>query len=172
MPPEPRVLEDWARTRLSRPGQQVLTVLREGPWGAEAANRRLGSWRRAGQPGVAHPEGQPLMVIRNDYGRRLFNGDVGRVEGGALVFERGSERRRFPVGSLQTVPADAMTVHKAQGSEFEAVLLLVPERPHPLVDRSLIYTAVTRARRQVVVAGSTEAWQAGLAARRPRSTTT
>jgi len=172
VPPDPRLLEAWARDRLASSGHQVLTVVREGPWGAEAANRRLGSWRRAAQPGRDVPEGQPLMVIRNDYGRRLFNGDVGRVEGGLLVFERSGASRRFPIGSLQTAPADAMTVHKAQGSEFEAVLFLLPERPHPLVDRALIYTAVTRARRQVVVATSEEAWRAGLGARRTRSTTT
>ncbi|MEM1022843.1 MAG: AAA family ATPase [Myxococcota bacterium] len=169
-PFDPGLLESWARTRLGRPGQQVLTVLRGGGNGAERTNQRLTSWRRSADPGALHPEGQPLMVTRNDYGRRLFNGEVGRVEGGQVVFERAQEKRRFPMGSLALTPADAITVHKAQGSEFESVLLLLPDRPHPLVDRALLYTAVTRARRQVVIVGGEETWRAGLAATRHRRT--
>lgn len=141
---------------------KILTVVREGPHGSAAVNAETAARRaaRAGAHGWA--VGQPVMVTRNLYARRLFNGDLGIVDDGA-----GPGRRavRFPsseggdrcwdlatlAGDL--VGADALTVHKAQGSEFDRVLLWLPPEAHPLLSRELLYTAVTRARRQVVIAG-------------------
>jgi len=117
--------------------------------------------------------GAPVLVERNDYERALFNGDQGVVlrvaEGGgaaelAAAFPRASPARDgtdafevFPLDTLQDVaPAFALTVHKAQGSEFDHVALVLPETDMPLLTRELLYTAVTRARRSVLIVGEPE----------------
>jgi exodeoxyribonuclease V alpha subunit len=105
-----------------------------------------------------------VLFERNDYERRLFNGDQGlvvRLDSGdglgarpTAVFPRRGGFVAFPVEALvDLVPAFAMTVHKAQGSEFDHVALLLPESDMPLLTRELVYTAMTRARRSVVLAG-------------------
>jgi len=110
--------------------------------------------------------GAPVLVERNDYERGLFNGDQGVVlrvaEGGgapelAAAFPRGDAFEVFPLDTLPDVaPAFAVTVHKAQGSEFDHVALVLPETDMPLLTRELLYTAVTRARRSVLLVGSEE----------------
>jgi exodeoxyribonuclease V alpha subunit len=112
------------------------------------------------------PVGTPVMVQRNDYERQLYNGDQGlvvRVEtergstGVAAVFPRKDALEAFPLDAgLDLAPAFAMTVHKAQGSEFDHVALVLPDADMPLLTRELIYTAITRARRSVVLVGSLE----------------
>jgi exodeoxyribonuclease V alpha subunit len=108
--------------------------------------------------------GAPVLVERNDYERGLFNGDQGVVlrvaEGGgaqelAAAFPRGDTFEVFPLDTLPDVaPAFALTVHKAQGSEFDHVALVLPETDMPLLTRELLYTAVTRARRSVLLVGA------------------
>jgi exodeoxyribonuclease V alpha subunit len=110
--------------------------------------------------------GAPVLVERNDYERGLFNGDQGVVlrvaEGGgapelAAAFPRGDTFEVFPLDTLpELAPAFALTVHKAQGSEFDHVALVLPETDMPLLTRELLYTAVTRARRSVLLVGSEE----------------
>jgi exodeoxyribonuclease V alpha subunit len=105
------------------------------------------------------------MMQRNDYERELFNGDQGLVlrvaEPGAAshrfmaVFPRGET---FAAFHLDTLRSDlelsyATTVHKAQGSEYDCVGLLLPETDLPLLTRELLYTALTRSRRSVVILG-------------------
>jgi exodeoxyribonuclease V alpha subunit len=71
-----------------------------------------------------------------------------------LVVMRGGKLEALPIGSHTAIaPAFAMTVHKAQGSEFDHVALVLPDVDHPLLTRELIYTAITRARRSVLVVG-------------------
>ncbi|MBP1627958.1 MAG: Exodeoxyribonuclease alpha chain [Holophagaceae bacterium] len=107
--------------------------------------------------------GEPVMVLRNDYRRGLFNGDQGVV----LLVEREGQRRPevfFPRGQsfvsfpLAAIRDDlelcyAMTVHKSQGSEYQRVALLLPDRDLPLLSREILYTALTRARESVVILG-------------------
>jgi exodeoxyribonuclease V alpha subunit len=104
--------------------------------------------------------GRPVMVLRNDYQLRLFNGDVGIIAGGdggtdrlRAVFSNGEGRpRELPPSRLplhETVYA--MTVHKSQGSEFDHLLVVLPSHPSPVVTRELLYTAVTRARERVTI---------------------
>ena len=62
-----------------------------------------------------------------------------------------------------------MTVHKSQGSEYRETCLVLPETPSRLLTRELLYTAVTRAREHLIVAGARERWAEGLAQRLPRS---
>jgi exodeoxyribonuclease V alpha subunit len=108
--------------------------------------------------------GAPVLVQQNDYVRGLFNGDQGLVasfdSGDAdgphsmLVVARGGSLEALPIGGHTAIaPAFAMTVHKAQGSEFDHVALVLPDVDHPLLTRELIYTAITRARRSALVVG-------------------
>ncbi len=108
--------------------------------------------------------GAPVLVQQNDYVRGLFNGDQGLVvtfDSGdsdelhpMLVVARGGKLEALPIGSHTAIaPSFAMTVHKAQGSEFDHVALVLPDVDHPLLTRELVYTAISRARRSVLVVG-------------------
>jgi exodeoxyribonuclease V alpha subunit len=109
--------------------------------------------------------GEPVIVVRNDYQRGLFNGDVGvvlRVRGArrdedelGVAFDKGHEVLVHPLNEIEADVglAFALTVHKAQGSEFDRVALVLPEIDVPLLTREVVYTALTRARHGVVVVG-------------------
>jgi exodeoxyribonuclease V alpha subunit len=146
------------------------------PASADAINESLmvrlrgAAYRRPWQRAADFAPGAPVMVQRNDYSRGLFNGDQGiivRVDaedaGGTrtmAVFARGATLEAFPVdGGADLAPAFAMTVHKAQGSEFEHVALVLPDGDASLgtlLTRELVYTAITRARRSAVLVGPGE----------------
>lgn len=141
---------------------RVLCAHREGAAGVGAVNALIErSLRRAGAiaGGDWYP-GRPVMVTRNDYALGLYNGDVGvclpDAAGTLRVWFPGSqEPRAFAPGRLpEHETVYAMTVHKTQGSEFGRILLLLPERESPIVNRALLYTAVTRARTAVRIFGS------------------
>src|SRR6185312_10650787 len=109
------------------------------------------------------PAGVPVSVQRNDYERNLYNGDQGvvvRVDDGdgprlMAAFPRRASFDVFPLDALpELVPAFATTVHKSQGSEYDHVALVLPDADLPMVTRELVYTAVTRARRSVLLVGS------------------
>ncbi len=155
-PPDASAADQLATVERSR----ILTVVREGPHGSLAINRDLVQLRGLGRDDRSWAPGQPLIVKRNLYASRLFNGDLGIViddpsGGRRLLFDSGEGPRTFDVESLRehVEGADALTVHKAQGSEFDWVLVWLGSAPHSLATRELVYTAVTRARRQVVIAG-------------------
>ncbi len=142
---------------------QVLCALREGPFGIAGLNERIETGlQRAGliqrKPGAAGRwySGRPVMIGRNDSTLGLFNGDIGI----ALRDETGELRVHFqlPDGSIKSVQpsrlpahetAYAMTVHKSQGSEFDHTVLVLPNHFLPVLTRELVYTAITRARRQL-----------------------
>ncbi len=145
----------------------MLCALREGPYGVVSVNQmiqqfcaRRGLIRREGR----WYRGQPLLVIANDYRLRLFNGDVGIIlddpeTAGLRVFfpsEEGTFRKILPGRLSAYETAHAITVHKSQGSEFEHILVLLPDRYSEVVTRELIYTAITRARKRVEVWGRDE----------------
>jgi exodeoxyribonuclease V alpha subunit len=144
---------------------RILCALREGPYGVQALNRLMEELlRQEGlirQVGRWYP-GRPVMVTKNDYQLRLFNGDMGI----ALPDPDGNHElrvffpspdggvRKFPplrLPELETVYA--LTVHKSQGSEFDRVLLILPDRDAPVLTRELIYTGITRAREQIEIWG-------------------
>jgi exodeoxyribonuclease V alpha subunit len=148
------------------------TRLRGFASGAEALNDWLlarlgGGVRRRGVRAGHLAPGSPVVFERNDYERHLFNGDQGlvvRVESAGdhgsrpmAVFPRREGFAAFPADSLPDLaPAFAMTVHKAQGSEFDHVALVLPDADMPLLTRELVYTAVTRARRSVLIVGEAD----------------
>ena len=125
-------------------------------------------WSNAGgSPGPAW-RGRLLMVTANDREQRLWNGDVGLAAGDGTVLFADAQAdggvRRVPYAALPAhEDAFAMTVHKAQGSEFEAVSLLPAPAGHALAVRELLYTGVTRARRRCTVHADEAALAAALA---------
>ncbi len=102
---------------------------------------------------------KPVMVNVNDYNKKLFNGDTGILmklnDGTARVFLSGS--KSFPFSDFPShEDAFAMTVHKSQGSEFDHVLFVIPEKISPVVTRELLYTGITRAKKKITIAGTME----------------
>jgi exodeoxyribonuclease V alpha subunit len=165
---------------------QVLCALKVGPFGAAAINRLAERVLHADgilrmdrrRDGPWYP-GRPVLVTRNDYQLGLFNGDTGIAmfdpgePGGRLwvYFEgpRGELRRFLPHRLPPHETAFAMTVHKSQGSEFNEVLFVLPDRDYPLLSRELIYTALTRARSAVTVWGPKAVLAAGVRRRIQRT---
>jgi exodeoxyribonuclease V alpha subunit len=154
---------------------RLLCAHRRGPAGVSAWMTQVERWLSDEIDGFAGEgvwyAGRPLLVTANDYSLRLYNGDTGVVvNGGAgrvvAAFERHGgvvEVSPTRLASIDTVYA--MTVHKAQGSQFDTVAVLLPDPDSPILTRELLYTAVTRARRQVIVAGTEQA--IGTAVSRP-----
>ncbi|MCO5164759.1 MAG: AAA family ATPase [Planctomycetes bacterium] len=181
------VADDAPRVRAllaaQRRHQLLCCTHAEPATGAQAVNAALHQ-RHLAAAGLPSTQGliagAPVMMTTNDYHLGIFNGDVGRVllttgprEGAPAlraVFPRGDELAAFALPALRDrlVLARAVTVHKAQGSEHDHVGLLLPARPLPLVERRLLYTAVTRARRGAVVVGAPEVLRAGVEAARAR----
>ncbi|MEN6623277.1 MAG: exodeoxyribonuclease V subunit alpha [Smithella sp.] len=136
---------------------RILCALRVGSWGTERINsyiEKILADEGLINPRSAYYEGRPVMVVQNDYGLNLFNGDVGIIlkdrddNNHQKVFFRdnkGSIRKILPVRLPQHETVWAMTVHKSQGSEFEEVMLILSDREIPVITRELLYTGITRA---------------------------
>ena len=145
---------------------RLLTAVREGPQGARTLNARIERLLADGNGSVreaqGHFHGQLLIVTENSYRHRLFNGDIGvclRDAAGMLVAwfpgeDLASPRAFHPAALPAHESAFAMTVHKAQGSEFDTVWLVLPARSNRVLSRELVYTGITRARHALHVAGS------------------
>jgi exodeoxyribonuclease V alpha subunit len=157
-----------ARALLGALGRfRILCAQRNGPRGVSRFNllarRLLAEAQGTGVPADATERlaGEPVMLHANDYELDLFNGDISVLlpdESGQLVgvFERSDGHLlHVPLARLSRAEsAFAMTVHKSQGSEFDAVLVVMPDAPGPLASRELLYTALSRARQRVLVASS------------------
>lgn len=163
---------------------QVLVAVRQGALGVETINEQIERLlRQQGllQGGGLFYPGRAIMITENDYDMGLFNGDVGVVmstdEGLRVAFyrsdghESNADRVRYVLPSRLPAheTAFAMTVHKSQGSEFDRVLLLLPERWQGVITRELIYTAITRAKHSFAVISSLTCWQQGLTTRVERA---
>lgn len=161
---------------------QLLCAHNTGPFGARWWNRQVAGWL-AQTLGVdylpAWYPGQPLLVTENDYTLGLFNGDTGVVvreadttRPYAVLADGVSEQgRSLHLGRLAAVrTAHAMTVHRAQGSQYEAVSIVLPEPGSRLLTRELFYTAATRARHMVRILGSPAAVAAAVQQRAARAT--
>jgi exodeoxyribonuclease V alpha subunit len=149
---------------------QVLSPTYRGEAGVDSLNQALQA-RLNPNPAQAlafggrrFPLGDKVMQIRNDYDKEVFNGDIGRIvavdpeELKLEVLYPGRGRVSYAQEDLdELVPAYAITVHKSQGSEYPCVVLLLLKQHYLLLQRNLLYTAVTRARERVVVVGSKQA---------------
>jgi exodeoxyribonuclease V alpha subunit len=142
---------------------QILCALRDGPFGVLGLNERLElALSRAGL--IARDgdwyAGRPVMVVRNDHGVGLYNGDMGLClpdESGRLKvwFEQpdGTLRALLPSRLPPHETVYAMTIHKSQGSEFAHTVLVLPDSASPLLTRELVYTGITRAKARLDLYG-------------------
>lgn len=141
---------------------RVLCAVQEGPWGVKALNAAIEqALAQAGGLDLRNPwyPGRPVMVTRNDAAAGVFNGDVGLVLPPAghglaprVAFAEGGTVRLVAASRLPAVQtAYAMTVHKAQGSEFGHTVLVLPPEASPVLTRELVYTGITRARERLTL---------------------
>ena len=152
---------------------RVLCAHRRGPAGVTGWTARVEDWLADGVDGFV-PEGEwyagrPVIVTANDYSLRLFNGDTGVVVArpdGGLDVAIGAARGVVTVAPARLADIDsvyAMTIHKAQGSEFDAAVVVLPGPESRILTRELLYTGLTRARDRLVVVGTEEAVRAAIA---------
>ena len=189
LPPLHHHLQGWVAADLARArsllahfdGFRLLCPVNEGPdlGGVEPMNQFLHDLALGAAADTLEWQprfiaGEPVMVLANDPSRGLFNGDQGvilpviRGEGSShleAIFPRGDNLVGFPLPALQDRlgHAYAMTVHKAQGSEFNALALVLPPAEHPSLTREVLYTALTRAKEEVLLLGTAEAVAAACA---------
>jgi exodeoxyribonuclease V alpha subunit len=164
--PEATALFDEAFAHHQR--HRLLGVTRGRATGVDAVNAFMHA--RLGARTTTPIPGEPVMMLRNDYDRGLWNGDQGLVirvreagraraqlDGGIAmaIFRIAGRWTPFPLESLRDSLslAFALTVHKAQGSEFDEVAVVLPDGHTPVFSRDLLYTALTRCRRSVVLVG-------------------
>ena len=156
---------------------RLLTAHREHLLGAAGVNAAIDRQLRQ-RPGLVRPPNEPIIINHNDAETGLTNGSVGVImndaAGRAAFFPAADSQtapRRFPLGQLPDYsPAWALTIHRAQGSEFDHVVVILPTESSPLATRELIYTAITRAKHQVYLWGSTTTVIAALSERALRCT--
>jgi exodeoxyribonuclease V alpha subunit len=141
---------------------RLLCAHRRGPYGVSDWSSRVQAWLAPDIDDIEQRDfvGRPLLVTENDYELGLYNGDTGVIVAGAgerpaAAFERGGEVLRFSplrLGAVDTVYA--MTIHKSQGSQFDTAAVLLPAPTSRILTRELLYTGVTRARRQLILVGT------------------
>jgi exodeoxyribonuclease V alpha subunit len=154
---------------------QVLTPMHKGPLGTLALNRHL---QAALNPDAPRQGGfglqDKVMHLRNNYTKEVFNGEIGtvcRVDhdlGGVWVNYEGRQVAYDPADLDELALAYAISVHKSQGSEYPVVILPMVTRHYVMLQRNLLYTALTRARKMVILIGSAKAVRVAVQADAPR----
>lgn len=139
---------------------RVLCAVREGSYGVNALNQRLSlllqkELAQNEDPLAVWYHGRPVMVTQNDYSLDVFNGDIGitlEEEDGFYVYfpARDTPTKRVSAARLaHSETALALTIHKSQGSEFKQVAVVLPKEESPILTRQLLYTGITRAKKQI-----------------------
>jgi exodeoxyribonuclease V alpha subunit len=152
---------------------QVLSPMHKGLLGTESLNLRMQealnrSKQELSRGGRAFRLKDKVMQTRNNYEKEVFNGDIGKItsmelESRELVVTYEGMPVRYEASELdEIILAYAISVHKSQGSEYPAVVIPILPQHHLLLQRNLIYTAVTRAKKLVVVVGSKKALATGI----------
>jgi exodeoxyribonuclease V alpha subunit len=148
---------------------QVLTPMNRGGLGARSLNVTLqerlnpDGHPRLARFGWTYAPGDKVIQTVNDYDKEVFNGDIGRIarideEEGVILVNYDGRRVEYEPGELDEVSlAYATTVHKAQGSEYPAVVIPLSTQHYTLLERNLLYTAVTRGKRLVVLIAENKA---------------
>ena len=160
---------------------RILCAHREGPYGVTTLNALVEyilKEQKTISPDTRWYRGRPLLITRNDYHLRLFNGDVGvvlpdpeanRELRAFFPAPDGSLRKFHPLRLPEHETVYAMTVHKSQGSEFGEVLFVLPDRPSPVLTRELVYTGMTRAKERVEIWGAADVFRTAVSRRIERS---
>ena len=146
--------------------QRILCAVREGKGGLNDSNQTAENWLKKQQllqPDNGFYENRPLIITRNNKELNLVNGDIGivrTINGEKKVwFDAGNGHvRGVSVHYIQNAETVfAMTIHKSQGSEYDQVLIRLPEQAKiALLTRELLYTAVTRAKKQAIIVSAPE----------------
>jgi len=138
--------------------------MNQGPLGTHVLNQALQKRLNPSGPALESRDrlfrkGDKVMQLRNNYDKAVFNGDIGRItrvdlDEDELHVDFDGESVSYGAEELdQLALAYAVTVHKSQGSEFKAVVLVLSKSHWVMLQRNLLYTAITRAREQLVIAG-------------------
>jgi len=154
-------------------GIQILTPMHRGVIGAENLNKVLQEALNKSQVELArggriYKLGDKVMQIKNDYDKEVFNGDIGRItridpEEQEVTVEFDSRQVEYDFSDLnELVLAYAVSVHKSQGSEYPVVVMPVHISHYMLLQRNLLYTGVTRARKLVIIVGTKKALSIGI----------
>ncbi len=157
---------------------QILTPMQKGDLGARNLNTVMQALlnphgREVDRFGTVFREGDRVMQTENDYDKEVFNGDLGRIaaideEQREVVVKFDARRVKYEFRELdELVHAYAVTIHKSQGSEYPCVIIPVHTQHYVMLQRSLLYTAVTRAKKFAVLVGTRKAM--GLAVTRAES---
>jgi len=175
-----RIILELVKTRIPRrfglqalDDIQVLTPMHKGTLGAENLNIELQGALNPGEEGIVRGNrslrvNDKVMQIKNNYDKDVFNGDIGRIDRIDLesqVVTVAFEGWKVPYDFSELdeiVLAYAVSVHKSQGSEYPAVVIPVHTQHYLLLQRNLIYTAVTRGKRLVVMVGTKKALAIGI----------
>jgi exodeoxyribonuclease V alpha subunit len=147
---------------------KILCALRMGPFGVRSINKL--AEQVLAKNGFIHLEatrnhpwykGRPILITRNDYNLGLFNGDIGitlpdpdaKTRELNVFFSAGNGQiKRFGIHRLpEHETVFAMTVHKSQGSEFDEIVLILPNKDYPVLTRELVYTGLTRVKKKFSV---------------------
>jgi len=132
---------------------QVLCAIKKGRNGVESINKKLLSMAK-------HSKFTPIIITENNYQQNLFNGDTGVKDKERAYFLNGEEIRTFPLLTLPKYEdAFAITIHKSQGSEYEKVAVVYPDRDRDeleqtILTKELLYTAITRAKKECFIFGN------------------
>jgi len=165
---------------------KILSPVKQGPFGVFFLNRI--AEQILSDEGLIKPNnrssdpwypGRPVLITRNDYNLQLFNGDIGiimpaygsKTDRLYAFFpdHSGGARRFLPWILPEHETVFAMTVHKSQGSEFDDVLMILPEKDTPVLTRELIYTGITRARQSLTILGTEAVLKAAISRRIERA---
>lgn len=148
---------------------QVLCPMNRGGVGARSLNIELqaalnpAGEREVERFGWTFAPGDKVMQIENDYDKEVYNGDIGYIDdvdsdAGELGASFDGRSVAYGFGELDTlVPAYAATIHKSQGSEYPAVVILIMTQHYAMLQRNLLYTGITRGKRRVVLVGQKKA---------------
>lgn len=152
---------------------QVLTPMHKGIVGAGNLNMELQSTLNPGQGGVMRGNrnyrlNDKVMQIKNNYDKEVFNGDIGRItrideDARKVTISFDGRDRAYDYTDLdEIILAYAVSVHKSQGSDYHAVIIPIVTQHYILLQRNLIYTAITRGRKLVVMVGTRKALAIGV----------
>ncbi len=149
---------------------QILTPMRKGIIGCDNLNQTLQQVCNPGRINGPSPDllsslltGDKVMQIRNNYDKEVFNGDIGFIvrkntEDQTVIIDFDGREVEYEKNDLTEIElAYAITVHKSQGSEFKCIIVPVHTAHYPLLQRNLLYTAITRGKELVIVIGSSKA---------------